>query len=81
MCIHLLKCWKKQLSNVLNMFLKTRCYVNYITSLSLGTAIIFVVLFTVLALGSGLEFNMKESCEMGKARVDIKSNCIKLCQK
>lgn len=64
---------------ILSMFLKTGCAVKYVISLSLGIAIVlFFVLFTVSVLGSGLEFNMKESCDMGKPRVDIKNNCIKL---
>lgn len=64
---------------ILSMLLKTGCAVKYVISLPLGIAImLFFVLFTVLALGSGLEFNMRESCDMGKPRVDIKNNCIKL---
>lgn len=40
--------------------LKTGYTVTYATSLSLGIVVTFLVLFNVLDLDSGLEFNMKE---------------------
>lgn len=75
-----LKYWKKQLSNVFNIkyvFKNWLCCEVCNFSFT-GYCNRVIVLFTVSVLGYGLEFNMKESCDMGKPRVDIKNNCIKL---